>query len=142
MAYYNLGNAYFRVGKPDEAIAALKKTVELDPDHADAYNNLGMIYRIKDNRGEAIEMFKKTLEIDPNYARGHYNLAVSYYQDKQYSLAKIHAEKASQLGYKVNPAFLKELQKYWVYAHNIFPYLNQVILKRACFVFLSKLTGK
>jgi len=42
--YYNLGIAHSNKKDYEEAEAALKKTVELKPDHADAYTQLASIY--------------------------------------------------------------------------------------------------
>jgi len=37
--YYNLGNAYFRVGKPANAILNYERAIKLDPGYADAIHN-------------------------------------------------------------------------------------------------------
>ena len=55
---------------------------------------------------------EKAIEIDSNYAAAHFNLATTYYNDKQYSLSIKHCNRAIELGYKVNPEFLKLLEPY------------------------------
>ena len=40
-AYFNLGVAYVRQGKLDKAIPAYQRSINLDPDDAQAYHNLG-----------------------------------------------------------------------------------------------------
>ena len=48
-AYYNMGNALFRLGKLPESIMAYKKSLEIDPDDEDAKYNLEFVRKkIKD----------------------------------------------------------------------------------------------
>jgi superkiller protein 3 len=58
--------ALFRAGKPAEAIACLRKSLELDPKSATAWFNLGVVLRQQGKRDEAIACFRKALELDPD----------------------------------------------------------------------------
>lgn len=64
-AYYNLGNAYFRLNRLEEARRAYEKACELDPTYLEAWENLGVIYANQRKFKEAIEVWKKILEHDP-----------------------------------------------------------------------------
>ena len=106
--YNNLGNTYKEIGKPGEAIALYKKAIEINPDYVDAYNNLGIVsYTLEGEKEKSIEAFQKVIEINPDDADAHNNLAVAYYYKGRCDLAKKHCQKAINLGYKVNPKFLK-----------------------------------
>ncbi len=111
--YNNLANAYKQIGKPQEAIALYKKAIQTNPDYATAYNNLGIVLCTAiGKKEEAIAVFKEALRIIPDFADVHNNLAVSYYYGKQYDLAIKHCDRAINLGYEVNPEFLKLLEPY------------------------------
>ena len=64
----NLGNMYADQGKQEEAIAAYKKAIELDPNYAYPYNGLGIVYADQGKQEAAIAAYKKAIELDPNYA--------------------------------------------------------------------------
>ena len=49
-------------------------------------------------------------EIDPDHAVVHYNLALVYYHGKRYNLAIKHFDRAIELGYRVDPEYLKNLE--------------------------------
>ena len=44
VAHYNLGGAYRKSGKYEEAIESYKKAIKIDPDFKDAHYNLGDAY--------------------------------------------------------------------------------------------------
>ncbi len=75
----NLSNAHHWYGlflawqaeRPDEAIAHLKRAVELDPLNLRYNVNLGAVYRDARRDEESVAQLKRTLEIDPNYAGAH-----------------------------------------------------------------------
>jgi len=74
----NLGNAYSRQGRLDEAISEHKEAITIDPNFTDAYNNLGVVYAKKERLDEAITEYKKALAIYPNHVRAHNNLGNAY----------------------------------------------------------------
>ncbi|MFC1624177.1 tetratricopeptide repeat protein [Candidatus Omnitrophota bacterium] len=74
----NLGNAYYNMGREEEAIALYKKALEIDPDNEEAYFNQGVIYDSTNRNKEAISSYKKAIEINPDYADAYHNLGVAY----------------------------------------------------------------
>ena len=54
---------------------------------------------------------RKGLELDPDSPLGHNNLAVALYFSGKFAEAKIHMEKARELGYSVDPNFVARLQE-------------------------------
>jgi tetratricopeptide (TPR) repeat protein len=92
-AYYLLGRAYVRAGKPMEAIAAYRKAVELRP-NAPYCLSLGKALK---NRQDAIAEFKQALVIDPSYAPAYLELGRTYVQLEEFDKARPHLEKAIEL---------------------------------------------
>ena len=60
--------------RQQEAIAAYKRVLELDPKHAAACINLGTIYYNQQNYREAENHYRRAVEIDPRYALGFFDL--------------------------------------------------------------------
>ncbi len=58
----------------DEAIAAYKKVLELDPLHAAAYINLGTLYYNRQDYTRAESHYRKAVEVDPRYALAYFDL--------------------------------------------------------------------
>lgn len=61
-------------GRQQEAIAAYKRVLDLDPKHAAACINLGTIYYNQQNYREAESHYRRAVEIDPRYALGFFDL--------------------------------------------------------------------
>lgn len=57
-----------------EAIAAYRKVLELDPDHAAAYINLGTLYYNRQDYAKAESHYRKAVEADPRYALAYFDL--------------------------------------------------------------------
>jgi Flp pilus assembly protein TadD len=77
--------AYEKQGKRAEMIAALKKTLELKPDHADALNYLGYTYaEAGENLDEAIDLIKRALQIKRDNGYILDSLAWAYYMKGRY----------------------------------------------------------
>ena len=57
-----------------QAIAAYKKVLELDPDHAAAYINLGTLYYNRQDYARAESHYRKAVEVDPRYALAYFDL--------------------------------------------------------------------
>ena len=73
----NLGLAYVGVDRFDDAIAAHKRALALDPTRAGAWSNLGLALVQARRDDEAIEAFGRALAIDPNHARARWHLATT-----------------------------------------------------------------
>jgi len=80
-AYYNnLGIVLGSAGKTEEAIAALEKTAELNPETASqAYYNLGAVMTNTGRTAAAVEAFKKAIEFGPENTEAYYQLGISYF---------------------------------------------------------------
>ncbi len=75
--WLNYGDFLSGEGKKEEAKAAYKKAVELDPQNIDAYYKLGVLE--SNNIKEAEKYFRKIIEIDPSYKTDiYYNIGVLY----------------------------------------------------------------
>jgi tetratricopeptide (TPR) repeat protein len=68
LSHYNQGWIKLVLDKDyDSATFFFLKTVELEPQYADAWYNLGLSYSARKNNNKAIECFKNVLNIDPEY---------------------------------------------------------------------------
>ena len=74
-SYDNLGVALTNLGRWSQAEAALRKALELNPQHRWAYNHLGFVYREQGRYEEAIQMFRRQIEISPKDPYAYRNLA-------------------------------------------------------------------
>ena len=63
LAYYNLGSAYSKLGRLQEAIELYQQTIRINPGYAEAYNNLGLAYNSLGRYQEAIEAFSRSIQI-------------------------------------------------------------------------------
>ena len=55
------------LGRPQEAEAACRHVIDLDPDHVEAYNNLSVALSLQNRRDEALAVCDAALERRPNY---------------------------------------------------------------------------
>lgn len=65
-AAYEYGLMAYASNKVDEAIAAMEKTLALDPKHADALITLGDLFQGKAKFNEAIALYERALEVQPD----------------------------------------------------------------------------
>jgi tetratricopeptide (TPR) repeat protein len=93
-AQVNLGNAYYKEGKFDEAIASYKQGLVIRPNYHRGLSNLGEAYAKKRMFDEAITQHKKALAIKPNYAEGHAKLGATYLEKGMYDEAIPELKKA------------------------------------------------
>ena len=81
----------------DEAVAAFKKALEVNPYDEFAYNNLGRAYWQDRKYDEAADAFHKQLETNPLDKFAHGNLGAMYAEWHKYDLAAPELEKAASL---------------------------------------------
>ncbi|MFZ3060251.1 MAG: tetratricopeptide repeat protein [Candidatus Methanoperedens sp.] len=74
----NLGLAYDRIGKYEEAIKELNEALRLNPDYIEVHNNLGVTYDRMGKPEEAVNELKEALKLNPDYTEAHCNLGNIY----------------------------------------------------------------
>jgi tetratricopeptide (TPR) repeat protein len=103
--YSNLGAAYFSLGKYEESIKALQKSLQLKPAAA-TYTNLGTAFFYLKRYPDALPMFEKAVEMSPEDETNMGNLADGYRLTGNRDKAQATYDKAIGLAYqalRVNP---------------------------------------
>lgn len=74
-----LGITQLRLRNPDAAVVAIKRAIDLDPNHVEARTLLGWFeLEIRGNIDGAIQQYAKVVELKPDSPRAHVNLGVAY----------------------------------------------------------------
>lgn len=73
-AYYNAGDAFFELGRWDEAEAYYQAALRIDPRHAGSWSGLGNVAQRRRNFLEAIRCYEQSIAIDPSYTDSVSNL--------------------------------------------------------------------
>lgn len=89
---YNL----LAMGRQDQAIAEMKRALELDPLSLSISTSLAWHF-ISPTSTTAIEQCQKTLELDPNFVPAHQALGLTYEQKRMYEGAMAEFQKARSL---------------------------------------------
>jgi len=81
--------ALYQEEKYSEAIETCKKTIERNPNNADAYRVMGNSYFMIKGNANAIEALKKSIELKPTNVPSttYLELGISYYREKYFSNA-------------------------------------------------------
>ncbi|TVQ16943.1 MAG: tetratricopeptide repeat protein, partial [Leptolyngbya sp. DLM2.Bin15] len=98
--HYNLGVVRDDSGRYDEAIAAYKKAIEIEP-RATRYNGLGIVYSDQGRYEEAIASYQTAIDLDPEYAYAHHGLGIVYREQGRYEEAIAAYQAAIDLDPKV-----------------------------------------
>jgi Flp pilus assembly protein TadD len=110
-AHIELGLIYSTLGRGEEAVALMKKAIEIKPTYAEAYNSLAAVYDQLGRKEEALAMFQKAIEVDPKYPRAYNNLAIFYFYQQNFPLAIEYCDQAKALGY-ADPSLENLLRPY------------------------------
>ncbi len=63
-AHFYRGEALNRLGRVDEALKAMERTIQLQPRNWRAYHTLGMLFDRKEDREQASEMYRQARELN------------------------------------------------------------------------------
>ncbi len=100
MPYMDLGRVYYvKLDKFDEAVVALRRATELDPNNPQAHTELGRCYYTRGNYEGALMALQRAVTVDPKYANAYAYLGwVYYFGLHQYEKAVPQLQKALELG--------------------------------------------
>jgi tetratricopeptide (TPR) repeat protein/DNA-binding winged helix-turn-helix (wHTH) protein/TolB-like protein len=82
--YNTLGTTYSELGRHDEALAMLRRYVELAPDEPNAHDSLGLGYQWAGRYAEAVQAYERALALDPNFEVAVVHLGNTYFQQGRY----------------------------------------------------------
>lgn len=102
--HYNLGNIYMKTGRNNEAIAAFRRALKVDPEMPQAHNNLANVLFRAGRLVEAIEHYRLAIAAGLNNADIHYNLANALARIGQGDEAVVGYQRALELEPEHAPA--------------------------------------
>jgi cytochrome c-type biogenesis protein CcmH/NrfG len=82
-AWVELGNLYFDMDQPKEAIEAYSHYLAAKPDNPDVRTDMGIMYRKLGQFDMALEEFRKAARSDPKHVNSRYNIGLVLLHDKQ-----------------------------------------------------------
>jgi predicted O-linked N-acetylglucosamine transferase (SPINDLY family) len=84
---FELGSELAQRGQLDQAIALLRRAIELQPGHAAAHHNLGSAYRDRGERQAALAAYQEAARLQPLFAEAHYSIGVMRVEERAYEQA-------------------------------------------------------
>ncbi len=76
--YFNLAQAYGKVGQHKSAIWAYQQSIKLNPKVPQSYYNLGNAFCDFGEKEKAIDSFKEAIRLKPDYLKAHYFICKTY----------------------------------------------------------------
>jgi len=93
--------------KYNEAIEYFKKTIQINPNSAQAYYNLGKVLSAIEQYRESISNYAQAIKIKPNYADAYYNLGNVFRTLNDFQKAIDCYEKTIEINYDYPDAYNK-----------------------------------
>ena len=78
----------------EEAVAAYRDWIKVDPQNAKAYVSLGNVLGKMNKNEEAVTAYERAIELDPQNAAGQNQLGSVLREAKQFEAAKVAYERA------------------------------------------------
>jgi arylsulfatase A-like enzyme/Flp pilus assembly protein TadD len=100
-AMTGLALALLKLDRVDEAKTWLQKALQSNPQNYRAWYQLGLLdakSKTKTDSAAALFSYRKAIAIQPNFSPGQRETGMALYQQKDYTGAAIHLEKAMSLG--------------------------------------------
>ncbi len=110
VSYANRAVAYGGMGKTEESIDDFKHYLVLKPDDERVCMSIAIAYQSSGRFQESLGWFDKAISIKPDFGNYYYFRSQSYKKLGDRAKALADGLKASELGTKVSPEYLKSLQ--------------------------------
>jgi tetratricopeptide (TPR) repeat protein len=75
---YYFGLLASRLGREQEAVAALQNATQIDPQSPDPFYELGKLYEAQQNWPQARQALEQVVKLNPQFAPAHYQLSRAY----------------------------------------------------------------
>ncbi|MEG4013533.1 MULTISPECIES: FkbM family methyltransferase [unclassified Microcoleus] len=95
--YLNNGNQLLESGNLEEAIAAYRNAIELNPDLSWSYHNLGEALAKLGQLDEAITAFRRSIELNPDFSWSYHHLGDALDRQEQWEEAVVAFRRAIEL---------------------------------------------
>ncbi|MBE9097328.1 tetratricopeptide repeat-containing sulfotransferase family protein [Tychonema sp. LEGE 07203] len=95
--YHDLGNSLQSSGRFDDAVAAYRKAVELNPDFSWSYHGLGDVLLKLEQWEDAVCAYKKAVELNPDFSWSYHNLGDALLKLRRWEEAAAAYKKAVEL---------------------------------------------
>ncbi len=110
-ARLELGMAYSKLKRHNDAVGAYRQAVKINPNYFYAWNNLGNAYNELNRTRDAVDAYRQALGIDPNRAYVWFNLGIAYLKSGNQtaalevvkSLQRLNPEQAGVLSGMIGP---------------------------------------
>jgi tetratricopeptide (TPR) repeat protein len=94
-SFVRAGDAFFRQGEPDNAIAEYKEALRINPNNVQAHLKMGfLLCNIKGNVEEGMAHLTRALELDPDNPFAHHDLGMALLPQKKFDQAVRHLSEA------------------------------------------------
>ncbi|KAJ8660147.1 hypothetical protein O0I10_004006 [Lichtheimia ornata] len=107
--YFNIGVCYFQMGKHKDAIDSFERSLDYEPNQADAHTNIASAYLMLKNVPEAIKHLEQASNFNPLDGEIQYNLGCVYEAMGNLEGAKTRFERAGILGIEKADQALEKL---------------------------------
>jgi predicted O-linked N-acetylglucosamine transferase (SPINDLY family) len=84
---FQLGTELAQRGQLDQAIALLRRALELEPANAAACHNLASAYRDRGERQAALAAYREAARLEPAFAEAHYGVGLLLMEERAYEQA-------------------------------------------------------
>ncbi|MHC4111046.1 MAG: tetratricopeptide repeat protein [Planctomycetota bacterium] len=96
-SFVRAGNAFFKQGEADNAIAEYRKALKINPHNVQAHLKMGfLLCNVLGNVEEGVAHLTRALELDPDNAFAHHDLGMALLPQKKFEQAVKHLSQALQ----------------------------------------------
>ena len=106
--HYHLATAYRLFGRNEIALQEYQKTIDHNPNLAEAYEEAGQILSLMQQNQLAIKYLQKALQLNPNISTFHYHLGLIYEKENMLGNALTSLQKAIELDPKDSRFYFAE----------------------------------
>lgn len=120
--WVNLAGVQLLQWRFEDSLEAGQKAVELDGELPLVHFNMGQAHLYLGDSEALVRCNRRVLELEPDHPAGNYFLAVGLLAEKNQKEARFYMERATRLGHRPSPEFLRAMEK----AHEDGPHVFEV----------------